>query len=345
MKNIAVLMSTYNGEAYVEEQILSIFNQIYDLDKWNLELYVRDDGSSDDTRNILKRLSLEYNINVDITGPNLGFAKSFYKLLSDVDADYYFFADQDDIWLPKKIFSFLNEFIKMENRGEENIGIFSDALVANVDGKSTGMKLLEGRSSRIEDNRLSFLNQLFEFYAQGASMAINKSVINKLREIPFTELPFNESHDHFVGLVVSYIGYFSYIDEPTLLYRQTGNNTYGARDVSNKSVFSKLRGIADRINTVKKLLLVAELVAGTMDDVNNIEIYDRLEKINGRSNIFNSLKFFIHYRKYVSLANPILVSLLYGFSFRPNIQLHQKIKRLIDRSCSNENNMGTSTKL
>lgn len=345
MKNVAVLMSTYNGEKYVKDQILSIFNQSFDKSQYDLKLYVRDDGSSDSTQDIVQRLSFDYNICMDFTGPNVGFAKSFYKLLNNAHADYYFFADQDDIWLPTKLSLFLDEFKKIENRGEKNIGVFSDAWVADTEGNSMGMKLLEGRSIRINNNRLSFLNQLFEFYAQGASMAINNSIIKKLLTIPFTELSFQESHDHFIGLVTSYIGYFSYINEPTLLYRQTGTNTYGARDNSHKSVLSKLMGVTSRIKTIKYLLLVAEFVCGFLNNSSNQNIYNELQKVNSKNNPYYAMRFFIKYRKHVSLSNPVIVSFLYGILFNPNPNLHQKVQFLIDRRSLNENNMDTSTKL
>lgn len=345
MKNIAVLMSTYNGEKYVEEQIISIFNQNYEKSQWNITLYVRDDQSTDNTREIVEKLSLKYNIYIDFDGPNLGFAKSFYKLLDKADADYYFFADQDDIWLPNKLSAFLNKFIEIENTGEKNIGVFSDAWIANADAKSTGKKLLKARSPRIENGKLSFFNQLFEFYAQGASMAVNRNIVEKLLLLPFTELPFKESHDHFIGLVVSYIGCMSYIDEPTLLYRQTGSNVYGARNDFNTSILTRMHSISSRIKTVQLILLTAELVSTMLVSENNQIISAEIQKLNTKRNFYYATKFFIKYRNYVSLSNPFIVSLLYGIYFNPNLLLHKEIQILIDRSSVHENNLGIASKL
>lgn len=345
MKNVAVLMSTYNGEKYVKEQIISIFNQKYDKKKCEITLYLRDDGSIDNTRKIVQELATKYNIKYDFDGPNLGFAKSFYKLLKDAKADYYFFSDQDDIWTQDKLAMFLFRFKELEDLGENNIGIFSDAWVADEQGRSTGRKLLDSRKFRIYNDKLSFVNQFFEFYAQGASMAINRRVAELLLLLPFSELPFKESHDHFIGLVVSYIGSMSFIDKPTLMYRQSGNNVYGARSNSPKTILNRLGSISSRVKTIQLLLLVAEFVSGVLVSYGDEQILGELQRINSKKNILYAMKFFIKYRKYVSLSNPIIVSVLYGLIFRPNLLIHKKIQNLVDRSVIHENNMGASSKL
>ena len=98
-KKVAVLLSTYNGEKYVGAQIHSILTQNYK----NIEIVVRDDGSKDKTVEIIKEYMQKYSNIVLHQGENLGFIKSFFELLKYEDADYYAFADQDDIWLPNKI--------------------------------------------------------------------------------------------------------------------------------------------------------------------------------------------------------------------------------------------------
>lgn len=338
-------MSAYNGEKYIEEQIFSIFNQKYDKSAWDLKLYVRDDGSTDNTRSIVHKLAKKYNIEMDFNGPNIGFAKSFYKLLASADADYYFFSDQDDIWLPNKLSLFIGRMLKLECQNVQNIGVFSDAWIADEIGNSTGKKLLQTRLPRIHNSSLSFINQLFEFYVQGASMAINKNIVEKLLFLPFLEIPFKESHDHFIGLVVSYIGQMSYIDEPTLLYRQSGDNVYGARSTLHKAIIKRIKSISSRIKTVQGLLLTAELVSGILVSYGDQNIYNELKKLNAKKNIYFASKYFLKYRKYVSISNPIIVSVLYGIYFKPNTLLHEKIQTLIEGSNIHEDYLDTATKL
>lgn len=99
MKTVQVLMSTYNGEEYLEEQIQSILKQ----KKVKVRLLVRDDGSSDSTLEILEKYKRANKLQY-IKGTNLGYSKSFIKLLRISEkADYYAYADQDDVWLDDKL--------------------------------------------------------------------------------------------------------------------------------------------------------------------------------------------------------------------------------------------------
>ena len=98
---IAIFLSTYNGSRYLKKQLDSIANQTYiDL----IHLYIRDDGSSDSTLDIISKYSCKMNITV-ILGDNVGPAKSFWELFTnkDIMADYYAFCDQDDIWDKDKV--------------------------------------------------------------------------------------------------------------------------------------------------------------------------------------------------------------------------------------------------
>ena len=99
MKQVNVLISTYNGEKYIAQQIDSLLNQTYP----NIRIYVRDDGSIDSTLRILEAYWKADKI-VLIKGENIRYGRSFMKLLeiSD-DGDYWCFCDQDDVWLPEKV--------------------------------------------------------------------------------------------------------------------------------------------------------------------------------------------------------------------------------------------------
>ncbi len=96
---VQVLMSTYNGERFLEEQIESLLSQSWK----NLEILIRDDGSTDGTMEILERYCMRYsNIQV-FAGENVGVAKSFFELLEESDGDFVAFCDQDDVWLEHKV--------------------------------------------------------------------------------------------------------------------------------------------------------------------------------------------------------------------------------------------------
>lgn len=108
MKKVNVIMSSYNGERYIVEQLDSLLQQTYK----NIDIFIRDDGSTDKTMDIIKEYKEKLdNINnpiriklIDNEGKNLGYPKCFYEILRKCNnADYYFFCDQDDVWLPNKI--------------------------------------------------------------------------------------------------------------------------------------------------------------------------------------------------------------------------------------------------
>lgn len=101
VKKVEILMSTYNGEKYVEEQI----NSILDQNHVYTHITVRDDGSKDNTWIILKKKQEQYPKRINlIRGHNIGYRKSFLSLLQAAQtADYYGFSDQDDVWHPEKI--------------------------------------------------------------------------------------------------------------------------------------------------------------------------------------------------------------------------------------------------
>lgn len=108
MKKVNVIMASYNGEKYIAEQLNSLLEQTYS----NIDIFIRDDGSIDKTMDIIKEYKekLDNSDNgiriklINNEGKNLGYPECFYEILSKCDnADYYFFCDQDDVWLPDKI--------------------------------------------------------------------------------------------------------------------------------------------------------------------------------------------------------------------------------------------------
>ena len=99
--NVDILMATYNGAQYIEEQIESILQQSHT--DWRL--LVRDDGSIDDTERIVKDYASKDSriVWIDNEGESLGVAKNFIRLLDYSDAPFCLFCDQDDIWFPEKV--------------------------------------------------------------------------------------------------------------------------------------------------------------------------------------------------------------------------------------------------
>ena len=102
-EKVLILLSTYNGEKYLEEQLNTILNQT--TEEISVSIIIRDDGSSDNTIKIINKYINDYDCIKLIKGKNLGPALSFRELINLADETYsfYAFADQDDIWVKGKI--------------------------------------------------------------------------------------------------------------------------------------------------------------------------------------------------------------------------------------------------
>ena len=97
---VSVVLATYNGERFLKQQLDSVINQTYP----NLEIIVVDDGSSDNTINILNEYAIRYrNVSVFKNEKNLGFVKNFDKACGLASGEFIALCDQDDYWLPDKI--------------------------------------------------------------------------------------------------------------------------------------------------------------------------------------------------------------------------------------------------
>lgn len=206
-KKVAVLLSTYNGEKYVGAQIHSILTQSYK----NLVLVVRDDGSSDKTVKIVKEYMENYSNIKLVEGKNLGFIKSFFELLKLEQADYYAFADQDDVWLSDKIALAVESLNKLDD-SKPNMA-FSNSDYYDVD-----MKLIkEGEKGKT----FSFTNSLYECVTQGMTMVINQKTKDTVLDYMPERVFF---HDWWVYMICSGMGNVAYDDVTTVKYRRDGKN-------------------------------------------------------------------------------------------------------------------------
>lgn len=201
---VAVLMSTYNGEKYVEEQLNSILNQTYK----DVSIIIRDDGSTDSTTEILKDYAVKHhNIRLYL-GKNIGFLKSFYKLLEkSEDFDFYAYADQDDYWEKTKIEKIIKKMKPLDS-SKPNLGF------SNSDYYDENLNFI---SSGEIDKKYSFRNSLVECVSQGMTMIINKTA----RDIIIQNKTENGLfHDQWTYMICSALGNIVYIDEALVRYRR-----------------------------------------------------------------------------------------------------------------------------
>ncbi|MFN3386799.1 MAG: glycosyltransferase family 2 protein [Candidatus Thermochlorobacter sp.] len=209
---VCVLLSTYNGETYLAEQLESIFRQ----EQVALSLYVRDDGSQDRTWQILSDYARQYRHLRLFRGENLGAAKSFFWLLEHADAaaDYFSFSDQDDVWHPDK----LARALAYLSQADDSAPLLYFSRFEIVDAQ------LRHLAYSPRARRLGFANALVQNQATGCTMVFNRT----LRSLILSALPERTiMHDWWIYLVASAFGTLLYDETPTLKYRQHTQNAIG----------------------------------------------------------------------------------------------------------------------
>ncbi|HEM6582931.1 glycosyltransferase family 2 protein [Streptococcus suis] len=220
---VNILMSTYNGQQFLAEQIRSIQEQTYT--DWTL--FIRDDGSSDNTKEILKDFERQdsrvYLIDSD-KSDNLGVIKSFHKLVNHDRADYYFFSDQDDVWLPNKLELSLNE--AQNYPANLPLMVYMDLKVVNQDLEIMTESMVKSQSHHANTE---LVQELTENTVTGGVAMINHTLAEMWQETDDVLM-----HDWYLALLASAFGNLVFIDQPGELYRQHSDNVLGARTLSKR---------------------------------------------------------------------------------------------------------------
>lgn len=215
MDRIVVLMSTYNGEKYIREQLNSILNQ----KGVEVTIFVRDDGSKDTTQSILNEYKKNYDLNW-YTGDNLQSARSFMDLICNApDSQYYAFADQDDYWDTDKLITAVN-FIKKE--GNIDTAVMYSCPTRLVDKNLNPIKDMSHNRSYTN----SFNKSLIASNATGCTIVFNKRLLELMKRYKGTNL---RMHDDLAHKICCATGGILIRDKKAhISYRQHENNVIGA---------------------------------------------------------------------------------------------------------------------
>ncbi len=246
---ISIAMCTYNGEKYLKDQLDSIIKQTYK----SIEIIICDDGSTDDTIDIIKEYSKKHTyIKLFQNEVNLGFVKNFEKSISLCHGDYIALADQDDIWKEKK----LEQFILNIN---DNLLIYSDAIIMDGDGTISNKELIRPKGNLVKGK----CNKAFLFTncVSGNTLMFKKELLKYILPIPETIT----YHDIWIAFVASSYGTITYTEEALTYYRRYSEQITSTREKNYKS-------LRDRFNTKKD-----SNIKSVKDAIDNILVFKTID--------------------------------------------------------------------
>lgn len=220
---INIVMSTYNGEQFLAEQIDSIQQQTFK--DW--QLLIRDDGSSDQTPEIIKSFVAQDLRIVFINEhdrENFGVIKNFFTLIKHDKADYYFFSDQDDVWLEDKLETMLAAARQYPD--QLPLMVYTDLCVVDQNLQVMNQSMIRSQSHHANTE---LVQELTENTVTGGVAMINHALAERWRTLDNIIM-----HDWYLAVLATAIGKLVYIDQPGELYRQHDNNVLGARTFTKR---------------------------------------------------------------------------------------------------------------
>ena len=256
---VGVALCTYNGERYLQAQLDSLLAQTRPID----EVVIGDDGSSDATMDILdafvvRATALGIRVEVLQHPRNLGYVLNFSDALRRCRAEVLFLCDQDDVWYPDRVATFLCRF----DADPALLLLHSDARLVDGSGAPLGVNLLDvlcvhPAEVALERSGLALDSMLLRNFVTGATCALRRSLLE--RSLP---IPACWSHDEWLGVIASLEGGLDMLPQSTIDYRQHGGNQIGAQ---RRSFLQRLRGVdlfdahgrqrtAERLHALQALL-------------------------------------------------------------------------------------------
>ena len=221
---IDILLATWNGERFIEEQLESLFGQTFQ----DFRLIVMDDASSDSTLEIVRRYRSRYpdRIVLDINPYRRGPCRTFSLLMENSIAPYVALCDQDDIWREDKLELSLAtaKRIEAEHTVHTPVLVFSDLTVLGKDSQILAPSMW--RMMHLNPRRASLGSLLVQNLVSGCTVLANRSLLLLATPIPESAV----MHDFWLGLVAAAFGILKPLYEATVRYRQHESNAVGVRN-------------------------------------------------------------------------------------------------------------------
>lgn len=237
--SLSIVMATYNGASFIEQQLASILPYMEPND----ELIISDDGSTDHTKELIASYCCNNHRILLVDGPKKGVVRNFENALNNVTKDFVLFSDQDDIWLPEKLPTLRRVFA---DNPDINLVLHDMFICSNEQISSAENYLMHGHRKW----RHGVLpNVLFSAYF-GCCMAMKKEFIASI--IPFSK--YTVAYDQLIGLIAEHYKCALFIEQPLIIRRIHSNNLTKRLPFFKRICFRFLliRSYFDTLKKIKK---------------------------------------------------------------------------------------------
>ena len=251
---IQVLLSTYNGEKYLAQQLDSLLGQDYP----DFNIVIRDDGSSDSTCDILTHYQSKHSNITVVFADNIGVTRSYFELLKCASGDFYALCDQDDVWLPGKL-----------SRGVSMISICSNpssslycSALQFVDSNLKYIGITKPPRYRCLENAV------MENIATGCTVIFGDSLRQCFLAADPSEM---HMHDWWLYLLASAFGEVVFDPEYLVLYRRHEETVTGLQLKSSRTLIARLKGFSGfmfhkrQLNGLKQAVLFGQVYSSQLN--------------------------------------------------------------------------------
>lgn len=222
---IQILLSTFNGEKYLSQQLDSLLNQNYS----NVDILIRDDGSKDETCSILAEYERNHSNITVVYGENIGVLKSYFELVKNANGDLYALCDQDDIWLPSKLSRAVS---RIQTCSIPPSGLYCSALQF-VDNNLQPIGLTKPPMHRCLENAV------MENIATGCTVVFGENLRSLFLQAEPEKM---HMHDWWLYLLAAAFGEVVFDPESSVLYRRHDETVTGLQLKSSRTVFARIKG-------------------------------------------------------------------------------------------------------
>lgn len=238
IKSVAVVMATYNGESFIQKQLLSILNQTFK----NFKIYISDDGSTDRTIELIKDIAAsDGRVHFLGVNGNPGVVRNFNRAFLETSEEIVFVSDQDDFWPHDRLDNMLMYYHKNVTNHDVASLIFTDMILVDKFGDEIAKSFY--RELKIDPEYNSQLNYLtWRCTSYGCTMMVNRALLSKALPLPGDE--FVTMHDNWLILCAANLGNVYYMNYGSVYYRQHDSNHTGGMK----------RTFLQKVKTISKLI-------------------------------------------------------------------------------------------